>query len=77
MSRGRLSAGLVAAVRAAGISDERVLEAMNATPRAGFVPARNVTAAYARRAHPDRARAGDHAAVVVGPDDRGPAAGWQ
>jgi protein-L-isoaspartate(D-aspartate) O-methyltransferase len=46
MSRAAGPAELVAAARAAGISDERVLEAMNATPRAGFVPADYVTAAY-------------------------------
>jgi hypothetical protein len=46
MSRSGCPAELVAAARAAGISDERVLAAMNATPRAGFVPARYVTAAY-------------------------------
>jgi protein-L-isoaspartate(D-aspartate) O-methyltransferase len=46
MSRAASPAELVAAARAAGISDERVLEAMNATPRAGFVPADYVTAAY-------------------------------
>ena len=46
MSRAAGPAELVAAARAAGISDERVLAAMNATPRAGFVPARYVTAAY-------------------------------
>jgi protein-L-isoaspartate(D-aspartate) O-methyltransferase len=37
---------LVAAVRAAGIGDERVLAAISATPRAGFVPADYVAAAY-------------------------------
>jgi protein-L-isoaspartate(D-aspartate) O-methyltransferase len=46
MSRAASPAELVAAARAAGISDERVLEAMNATPRVGFVPAGYVTAAY-------------------------------
>jgi protein-L-isoaspartate(D-aspartate) O-methyltransferase len=46
MSRSGCPAELVAAARAAGISDERVLEAMKATPRAGFVPAGCVTAAY-------------------------------
>lgn len=46
MSRAASPAELVAAARAAGISDERVLEAMNATRRAGFVPADHVTAAY-------------------------------
>jgi protein-L-isoaspartate(D-aspartate) O-methyltransferase len=46
MSRAACPAELVAAARAAGISDERVLEAMNATPRAGFIPADYVTAAY-------------------------------
>ncbi len=37
---------LVRAVRAAGVHDERVLEAVRATPRAGFVPADHVAAAY-------------------------------
>jgi protein-L-isoaspartate(D-aspartate) O-methyltransferase len=46
MSRPGCPAELAAAARAAGTSDERVPEAMNATPRAGFVPARDVTAAY-------------------------------
>jgi protein-L-isoaspartate(D-aspartate) O-methyltransferase len=46
MSRAAGLAELVAAARAAGISDELVLAAMNATPRAGFVPADYVTAAY-------------------------------
>jgi protein-L-isoaspartate(D-aspartate) O-methyltransferase len=46
MSRAACPAELVAAARAAGIIDERVLEAMNATPRARFVPADYVTAAY-------------------------------
>jgi protein-L-isoaspartate(D-aspartate) O-methyltransferase len=46
MSRGGCPAELAAAARAAGISDERVLAAMNATPRAGFVPGDYVTAAY-------------------------------
>ena len=40
MSRADCPAELVAAARAAGISDARVLEAMNATRWAGFVPAR-------------------------------------
>ena len=46
MSRGASPADLIAAARAAGISDELVLEAMNAIPRAGFVPGDYVTAAY-------------------------------
>lgn len=46
MSRAACPAELVAAAQAAGISDELVLEAMNATPRAGFVPGDYVTAAY-------------------------------
>ena len=46
MSRAASPSDLVAAARAAGISDELVLAAMNATPRAGFVPADYVTAAY-------------------------------
>ncbi|MEU6671243.1 protein-L-isoaspartate O-methyltransferase [Streptomyces sp. NPDC046727] len=37
---------LVRALRAAGIRDERLLEAVRTTPRAGFVPAEQVTAAY-------------------------------
>lgn len=46
MSRAASPADLIAAARAAGISDELVLEAMNAVPRAGFVPGNYVTAAY-------------------------------
>ena len=46
MSRAASPADLIAAARAAGISDELVLEAMNATPRAGFVPGDYVTAVY-------------------------------
>ncbi|MET8012043.1 protein-L-isoaspartate(D-aspartate) O-methyltransferase [Streptomyces sp. NPDC005271] len=38
--------GLVRAVRAAGISDERLLQAVRATPRAAFVPTGHVTRAY-------------------------------
>jgi protein-L-isoaspartate(D-aspartate) O-methyltransferase len=38
---------LVRAVRAAGISDERLLEAVRATPRAEFVPADHAAVAYA------------------------------
>lgn len=34
------------AVRAAGVRDERVLRAVRATPRAGFVPAEQAAAAY-------------------------------
>ncbi|MFF4575259.1 protein-L-isoaspartate O-methyltransferase [Streptomyces sp. NPDC001410] len=37
---------LVRALRAAGIRDERLLEAVRTTPRAGFVPAGEVAAAY-------------------------------
>jgi protein-L-isoaspartate(D-aspartate) O-methyltransferase len=37
---------LVRAVRAAGIVDERVLEAIRGTPRAEFVPARHARIAY-------------------------------
>jgi protein-L-isoaspartate(D-aspartate) O-methyltransferase len=37
---------LVQAVRAAGIRDERLLEAMRVTPRAGFVPAEHAASAY-------------------------------
>jgi len=46
MSRAASPSDLVAAARAAGIADERVLEAISATPRAGFVPGDYVTAAY-------------------------------
>ena len=38
MSRAVSPSDLVAAVRAVGIGDERVLAAIGATPRAGFVP---------------------------------------
>jgi DNA-binding CsgD family transcriptional regulator len=43
MSRAASPSDLVAAARAAGIGDERVLEAISATPRAGFVPGDYVT----------------------------------
>ena len=46
MSRAASPADLVAAARAAGIGDERVLAAISATPRACFAPADYVTAAY-------------------------------
>jgi protein-L-isoaspartate(D-aspartate) O-methyltransferase len=46
MSRAASASDLVAAARAAGIADERVLAAISATPRAGFVPGDYVTAAY-------------------------------
>ena len=46
MSRAASPSDLAAAARAAGIGDERVLEAIGATPRAGFVPAGYLTAAY-------------------------------
>ena len=46
MSRAASPSHLAAAARAAGIGDERVLAAISATPRAGFVPADYVTAAY-------------------------------
>ena len=38
MSRAASPSDLVAAARAAGIADARVLAAISATPRAGFVP---------------------------------------
>ena len=75
MSRAASPSDLVAAARAAGIGDARVLSAISATPRAGFVPADYVAAAYRDEPIPDRAPAGDHAAFAVGPDDRGPAPG--
>lgn len=37
---------LVKAIRAAGIRDERLIEAIRVTPRAGFVPAGHAVAAY-------------------------------
>jgi len=46
MSRAASPSGLAAAARAAGIADARMLAAIRATPRAGFVPADYVTAAY-------------------------------
>ncbi|MFC7446508.1 protein-L-isoaspartate(D-aspartate) O-methyltransferase [Rhodococcus daqingensis] len=39
-------ADLIRAVRAAGVRDERVLEALRRTPRAGFVPVGHVASAY-------------------------------
>ena len=45
MSRAASPSDLVAAARAAGVGDERVLAAISATPRAGFVPAEYVTGA--------------------------------
>ncbi len=46
MSRAAAPGDLARAARAAGISDERVLEAISATPRAGYVPGGYRTAAY-------------------------------
>jgi protein-L-isoaspartate(D-aspartate) O-methyltransferase len=46
MSRAASPSDLAAAARAAGIGDGRVLEAISATPRAGFVPGDYLTAAY-------------------------------
>ncbi len=46
MSRAASPSDLVAAARAAGIADERVLAAIGATPRAGFVPGDYLAAAY-------------------------------
>ena len=46
MSRAASAGDLAAAARAAGVSDERVLEAIRATSRAGFVPGGYLTAAY-------------------------------
>ena len=46
MSRAASPSDLVAAARAAGIADERMLAAISATPRAGFVPADYLTDAY-------------------------------
>ena len=46
MSRAASPSDLVAAARAAGIADARVLAAISATPRAGFVPGDHVTDAY-------------------------------
>jgi protein-L-isoaspartate(D-aspartate) O-methyltransferase len=39
-------ADLIWAIQAAGITDQRLLEAVRATPRAGFVPAEHLGAAY-------------------------------
>lgn len=46
MSKDRPSEDLVRAVRAAGISDERLLQAVRTTPRAPFVPAAHAPSAY-------------------------------
>ena len=45
MSRAASAGALVAAARAHGVSDERVLEAISVTPRAGYVPGGYLTAA--------------------------------
>ena len=49
MSRAAAPSDLFAAARAAGISDEQVLAAISATPRAGFVPGDFVAAAWQPR----------------------------
>ena len=46
MSRDASAGDLAAAARAAGVTDERVLEAISMTPRAGYVPGGDLTAAY-------------------------------
>jgi len=46
MSRAASAGDLIAAARAAGVTDERVLEAISVTPRAGYVPGGYLTAAY-------------------------------
>ncbi|MGW2006338.1 protein-L-isoaspartate(D-aspartate) O-methyltransferase [Streptomyces nigrescens] len=46
MSKDRSSEDPVRAVRAAGISDERLLQAVRTTPRAPFVPAAHAPSAY-------------------------------
>ena len=46
MNAGSCPEDLVRAVRATGVSGERVLEAVRVTPRAGFVPAESAAAAY-------------------------------
>ncbi|MFI6454678.1 protein-L-isoaspartate(D-aspartate) O-methyltransferase [Streptosporangium amethystogenes] len=46
MTAGTSPEDLIRAVRAMGVRDERLLEAVRATPRAGFVPADHVTIAY-------------------------------
>jgi protein-L-isoaspartate(D-aspartate) O-methyltransferase len=46
MSRDASAGDLAAAARAAGVTDERVLEAISMTPRAGYVPGGYLTAAY-------------------------------
>jgi protein-L-isoaspartate O-methyltransferase len=58
MSRAGSPSDLVAAARAAGIGDERVLAAISVTPRAGFVPGDDLTAAYHEEPNPDQASAG-------------------
>ena len=50
--QGRGPADLVAAARAAGVTDERVLDAVARVPRAGFVPAHAVDLAYLDRPVP-------------------------
>jgi protein-L-isoaspartate(D-aspartate) O-methyltransferase len=53
---------LVRAVRAAGVTDERLLQAVRATPRAGFVPADRIAVAY-----DDRPLAIGHGQVTTQP----------
>jgi protein-L-isoaspartate(D-aspartate) O-methyltransferase len=65
MSRAASPSDLVAAARAAGIADERVLAAISATPRAGFVPGDYVTDAYRDEPIPIR-----HRQVTTQPSDR-------
>jgi protein-L-isoaspartate(D-aspartate) O-methyltransferase len=50
--RGSAPSDLVRAARRAGVSDDRVLAAIAATPRAGFVPAGHAAQAYADRPLP-------------------------
>ena len=62
MSRAASPSDLVAAARAAGIAGARVLAAIGATPRAGFVPAHYLTDAYrdepgTRKEHPGHGQA--------------------
>ena len=53
MSRDASARDLVAAARVAGVSDERVLEAISAAPRVGYVPGGYLRGCLLRPAHPD------------------------
>jgi protein-L-isoaspartate(D-aspartate) O-methyltransferase len=54
MSRAAAAGDLVAVARAGGVSEERVLEAIGATLRAGYVPGGYLEVAYCEQPIPTR-----------------------